>query len=115
MSDEMKRELHGVKADIGEVKKRLGRIEANLGGVTSGIDELKSMVRRIASTLTKTNADVNEFKEYAHENFVTKGEFHSRMDGLSGKVDDMRFDWSKHQVRLDDHDKRMTKLEGRRA
>ena len=93
----LKTDVSGLKADVGHLKTDVSGLKADMGALKSdmaqvkdGISSIIVMMRRLAVVTTKTSADLADFKKYAHENFVTRDEFHSRMDGLSGKVDDMR-------------------------
>lgn len=140
MSEDMKRELNGVKAEVGKVNGRLDHVQGRLDGVEGRLDNvqgqlenvqgrldhvesdlheikdlLKTSFRSFAASLTSANARLADLTEYVHDKLVTRVEFHDRMDGFAGKVDDMRYDWAKHHARLNDHDKRLTRLEGRRA
>lgn len=69
------------------------------------VAELKIVMRRVAMTLA-------DFREEVREGFqlvATKDEVHllkRSIDGLSGRIDDMRYDWAKHDARLADLEKR---------
>jgi len=97
MSDEMKRDIEKLKSEAADARattkliiKTLVRIEAK---VDDGFAEI--------ATRMATRNDISGLND--------------RIDGLAGKVDDMNLKWANHRDRLDDHHKRIIRLEDRRA
>lgn len=93
MSDEMKQDVQKLKTDVAELR---------------GTD------RRIALTLTRIEGKVDGVKR----DMVTRDDFSTlmkRMDGFSGMLQDSRWDWGKQKVRLDEHERRISSLETKRA
>lgn len=122
MSDDMKQELNGVKTRLNGVEVHLKGIDNRLNGIDTrlhGIEvegrETRKVLRNVAIAVTKLGASLDGITSYMKENLVTKDEFHGRVDAFVRKQDEMRFDWGQHHIRLDNHDKRLTRLEGRRA
>ena len=75
------------------------------------ITAVRDMIRPLALTTAHHSAELADIRGYMKDKLVTRDEFHSRMDGFARRVDD--FDWSaaKNLDRLDDHEKRLKKLE----
>lgn len=68
------------------------------------------MNKRIIGTLVRLEGKFDDMAE----RMATKddvAELRGQVAGLAGKVDDMRLDWAKHHVRLDDHEQRLGRLE----
>ncbi|MBI4061293.1 MAG: hypothetical protein HY403_07665 [Elusimicrobia bacterium] len=93
------------------MKRELNGVKARLSGIESELRDTKSALRRVAAAVTGVGAVLSGFREYAEEKLVTSDEFHGRMDAFVRQQDEMRLDWGQHQVRLDSHDKRLTRLE----
>lgn len=92
MSDEMKRELAGLSADV-------GRMRGDITEIRGDINDIRAVNRRVIATLVRLEGKFDDMAE----RMVTKDEFSavsSRIDGLAGKIDDMRYDWAKHEARI---------------
>lgn len=96
MSDEMKRELNAVKARLGHVETKLDRTMITVARMAGEISEIKHDL----ATKVATKDDISMLKK--------------SIDAFAGRQQVRDFQWSKHQFLLDDHDKRLTRLEARR-
>jgi hypothetical protein len=104
MSDEMKRELDGIKARLVAVEKRLG----------GEIGEVKTIVRSIAISVSRLTEKMDtNLQRTATKDDISR--LNERLDGFAGKHKDIEFDLAKHQHRLDDYGRRIAKFEPRRA
>lgn len=93
MSDDMKRDIQKLKNDVADLRTTARQI---VGTLVRMDDKLESVFRRMA-----TKDDVSGLV--------------ARMDGFIDQLETGRYDWAKHQVRLENHEKRLARLEGRRA
>src|SRR5437868_6834614 len=73
--------------------------------------EIKDMLRPIVSTLANHSAELNDIRSYMKTQLVTREEFHTRMDGFTGRVEDQDYSAAKNRARLDDHERRLSALE----
>lgn len=83
------------------------RLRADLDGVRADLDDLKRVTRRIVAMVTDFRQEVRE----AFQRVATRDELagvNGRLDGLAGRIDEMRYDWAKHEARI-------TALEKRRS
>lgn len=76
--------------------------------------DIKDMLRPIVATLAHHSAELSDIRGYIKTNLVTRDEFHSRLDAFAGRVDDQDYSTAKTRARLDDHETRLTRLEGRK-
>ncbi len=93
MSEEMKRELSGLKSDVGN---------------------LTTLARNTSKALSRLIGDIIDIKR----DMATKDDISSlvkRMDGFTDLLQDSRWDWGRQKVRLDEHEKRIATLEAKRA
>ena len=91
MIEEMKRELSGLKSDVGN---------------------LAILARNTSKALSRLIGDIADMKR----DISTKDDFSTlmkRMDGFSDMLQDSRWDWGKQKVRLDEHERRITTLEAK--
>lgn len=77
--------------------------------------EIRDIIRPIAITLANHTAELADIRGYMKDKMVTRDEFHARMDGFSGRVDDYDYSAAKNRDRLDSHEKRISALEQKRA
>lgn len=73
------------------------------------------MMRPVTITLANHTAELADIRGYMKEHLVTRSEFHARMDGFAGRVDDYDYSAAKNRARLDEHEKRIRALEGKRS
>ncbi len=78
-------------------------------------DEMRELLRPINITLAHHTAELADIRGYIKAKMVTREEFHSRMDGFAGRVDDFDYSSAKNRSRLDEHEKRISALEEKRA
>ena len=74
-------------------------------------EEFRSDFKRIFVMLAHHSSELADIRGYIKDKLVTREEFHSRMDGFTGRVDDFDYSAAKNRARLDDHEKRLTALE----
>lgn len=133
MSDEMRPDAHkpATKADLAQLQNSTKADLAQLQSSTKadiGLlrDEFKSefrafrtemreMFRPVMLTLEHHTAELADIRGYLKDKVVTRDEFHSRMDGFAGRVDDFDYSSAKSRARLDEHEKRISALETKRA
>lgn len=92
-------EMRQLKADVLELK--------------AATRSLQDMMSRTMIAVAQMTGDIADIKR----NMATKEEVSrltGQIEGLAHKVDE-RLDWAKHQVRTDDHEARLKRLEGGRA
>lgn len=107
MSAEMKRELSGLKSDVAGLK-------SDVGGLKKDVSNLTTMARNTSVALARLIRDISDMKR----DMVTKDHYSmlmKRMDGFADMLQDSRWDWGKQKVRLDEHEKRISTLEAKRA
>jgi hypothetical protein len=119
MSNEMKKLILDVKTELkAELKTELGRVNERLDGHDVWL-------RGITTEQARARGDI----EWLKENMVSRGEFRAamdqllgRFDGFASKFDEFRLRWavqsdtlSQHHHRLEDHEKRLSILEPKRA
>jgi hypothetical protein len=100
MSEGMRAELNGVKAEV----KVLG---ARVGG-------LEEASRRMMVAVARMAGDIADIKA----NMATKTDIsalNARMDGFSGLLEDSRMRWAVHADTLARHEARIARLERRRS
>ena len=124
--DDMKRELHALKAeihkDIGELRGDLhkdigelrGELRKGLSDSRHDMTDIRSMFRRTMIHVARMTGDMADMKrDAATKEDVSK--VVGSIEGLTGKVDDMHLDWAKNHDRLNAHEKRLDRLDPRRA
>jgi hypothetical protein len=132
MSDEMRRELNGLRAEMrlrmgelhkgmdelrGELRSGLGESRREMGESRREMGELKSMFRRTMIQAARMTGDLAEIKHELAANVATKHDVSlllGRMDKFAGSQRDADFDSAKTAHRLDEHHRRLTRLETRR-
>lgn len=88
---------------------------ATKGDLRALRDDLREMLRPITMTLAHHTAELADIRGHIKDKMVTREEFHSRMDGFTGKVQDYEYAAAKNRELLVDYDKRIKALEERRA
>jgi len=78
-------------------------------------DEFRTEFQKIHVTLSHHSAELADVRGYLKDKLVTRDEFHSRMDGFAGRVDDYDYSAAKNRARLDEHEKRISALEAERS
>ncbi len=132
----MKRELSAIKARLGRVDERLDKVDARLDRVDARLEKvderldkadtrmesMETVMRRMWITVTDFRAEVTEFMHFVRKNMVTRKEFDTRFEKFSADIAAAQRDREivskshmEHQRRLDDHEKRLTRLEAKRA
>lgn len=107
MTDEM-------RTDTNEqvTKGELGLLRDNLLAFRM---EVRGMFRPMMITLARQTAALADIRGYLKDKVVTRDEFHSRMDGFAGRVDDFDYSSAKNRARLDEHERQIYSLEIKNA
>jgi uncharacterized phage infection (PIP) family protein YhgE len=119
----VKTDVQSVKTDVQSVKTDVQSVKTDVSWLKSGFGELKEGQRRILVVLAQVVGTLAEMKE----NYATKAEVRelrsevlTRMDGFAGSLEDFKRQWAYqsdglmlHEARLDDHDRRLGKVESR--
>ena len=115
MSDEMKRELNGLR---GEVHKGFDELRREMAGMREDAAQdmrgIRAMFRRTMVQVAQLTGDAADIKHEIATNVATKGDVSrilDRMDAFAGSKKDDDFDAAKNVHRLDDHDRRLRRLE----
>jgi hypothetical protein len=98
---ELRSGLASVRGDIASLRDEFGSLRA----------EIREMFRPITITLANHTAELADIRGHLKDKMVTREEFHSRMDGFTGRVEDYDYLAAKNRERLDDHAKRIKALE----
>lgn len=130
MSDDMKREISGLRNEmhksigalrdelrngLGESRKEMGELRSEL---RHGLDDIRAMFRRTMIHVANMTGDIAGIRHELATNVATKNDvsmLFDRIDDFAGFRKDSNFNESKNVHRLDEHDDRLKKLEGRRA
>jgi len=108
----LKNDVSLLKTDVGLLKDEFRAFRSEFGSFRI---EIREMFRPVMITLAHHTAELADIRGYVKDKLVTREEFHSRMDGFAGRVDDSDYSSAKNRVRLDEHEKRISALESRRA
>ena len=100
------------QADIVVVRGEMMGMRGEMRGMR---DEMRELFRPISIALTNHTAELADIRGHIKAKMVTREEFHSRMDGFAGRVDDFDYSSAKNRSRLDEHEKRISALEEKRA
>ena len=111
----MKGDMSLLKSDVTLLKDDLGLLRGEFKVFRVEMREmLQEMLRPIFITLANHTAELADIRGYMRDKLVTRDEFHSRMDGFTGRVDDFDYSSAKNRDRLDQHEKRISALEAKR-
>jgi len=121
MSEEMRKEMSGIKSDVGNLQKDMGVLKndvrvlkSDVGVIKSDVVNLSTVARNISMALSRLIGDIADMKR----SMASKADISmlvKRMDGFADMLHDSRWDWGKQKVRLDEHEKRISTLEAKRA
>ena len=78
-------------------------------------EEIRDLIRPITITLAHHTAKLADIRGHIKDKMVTRDEFHSRMDGFTGRVVDSDYLTAKNRELIDDHTKRIKALEDKTA
>lgn len=122
MSASMRQDIEGLRSDISSLGGRLNAVDQRFEAVDRRFDaidvrfdRMDAVMRTMAAAVVRIEATQADMKSYMLEKFVTRDEFHARMDGFSAKLDESRFRWAVHADTLQRHDERLSALEKRRS
>ncbi|MFI5361785.1 MAG: hypothetical protein ACHQ49_07425 [Elusimicrobiota bacterium] len=111
----MSAESSRVRAELKQSKERMESELARMDGQFAAHDD---GLRALRIEQARARGDI----EWLKENMLTRGEFQAsmnfligRFDAFLGKWDDNRYHVAKQGERLDDHEKRLTRIETDRA
>lgn len=141
--DEMRREMNGFKAEFVGFGSRLNGFETKLDGFGTRLDgfqselregfagirkdmtemrkdmsDLRSMFRRTIVHVAKMTGDVADIQRRMAEEMATKDDISmlaERMDRFAEDSEDALRDRLRHKTRLDEHQRRIERLEDRRS
>lgn len=65
-------------------------------------NDMREMLRPITLTLAHHTAELADIRGHIKDKMVTREEFHSRMDGFTGKVQDFEYSSAKNREVLQD-------------
>lgn len=88
---------------------------ATKGDLRALRDDLREMLRPMTITLAHHTAELADIRGHLKDKMVTREEFHSRMDGFTGRVEGFDYSAAKNRDRLDDHARRIKALEDKSA
>ena len=88
---------------------------ATKGDLRSMREEIRDLFRPIALTLAHHTSELADIRGHIKDKMVTREEFHSRMDGFTGRIEGFDYSAAKNRDRLDDHAKRIKALEDKTA
>jgi len=129
MEDEMKRELNALKQVVADLAKamqagfekidaRFEAVQVELGQIKGDLADVKSVVHRTAVKVTGLAFDVDDLKRDTVKKkdlAAVRNEMTGRFDGFAKLHRDLEVHWAAQGHAIDRHDKRLTKLEARRA
>lgn len=110
MSEDMRQELDGLKAEVREVNAGLKALGVRMD---ARFEALEGMMHRLIRFAVGTEETVREMDAYMRGKLVTREEFDHRMDAYAGKAKEADFSLSRHTHRLDEHGERIKRLEDR--
>lgn len=108
----LKGDVSQLKGDVGSLKDEFKTFHEEFRSFRT---EVREMLRPVFITLANHTAELADIRGYMKDKMVTRDEFHSRMDGFAGRVDDFDYSSAKNRSRIDDHEKRISALETKRA
>lgn len=108
-------DMTGMKADMTGMKADISDLKADVASIKTDVREMKDMFMKMGVTLAHHTAELSDIRGYIKTNLVTRDEFHSRMDGFTGRVLDQDYSTTKNRLRLDEHEARIRALEDKRA
>ena len=119
----MQGDITALKGDVRTLKDDVSAMRSDITGirgdmtlmrddiVTSLRHEIREMLRPITITLAHHTAELADIRGHIKDKMVTRDEFHARMDGFTGRVDDSDYSSANKSERLNDHAKRISALE----
>ena len=99
MTDEMDRKLDGLQRDVRELGGTVRELVAT-------VRDMGKTLRRVAATTSNTGAELADLKKYVRQELVTKDEFHERMDGFAGRLEDFKLHSAHQEDRISQLEKR---------
>jgi uncharacterized coiled-coil DUF342 family protein len=122
LRDELRTEMHGLRAEMHAGFAKTDQKFDKLGREVSGI---RGVTRRTAIQVAKLVGDVSDIKHTMASTMATKDDIslvHSRLDTFLPEIlasrrerDEHSDAYMLHQNRLDAHERRLSRLEGRRS
>ncbi len=107
MSEDMQQQLARMDGRIEGLTMKVDGLTMKVDGLSADFVDMKSIMRRTIATLVRLEGKVDDLAE----RMATKDDVaavQKNVLGLAAKVDDMRYDWAKHEVRISALEKRAT-------
>ena len=111
MDESMKQIVAALKPFFDKIEARFDKIESDLNGLKGSLH--RTMVK--VSNLEPDVADMKRNMATKDDLATLKSSIDERMDRFARSLDDARFRWAVHADTLVKHDKRLARLESRRA
>ncbi|OGR91694.1 MAG: hypothetical protein A2V88_03715 [Elusimicrobia bacterium RBG_16_66_12] len=122
----LKDDVGSLKGDVSSLKDEFMAFRAEMRDMfrpvlltlehhTAELADIRETFRPIHIALAHHTAELADIRGYLKDKMVTRDEFHSRMDGFTGRVDDFDYSSAKNRARLDEHEKRISALETKHA
>ncbi len=93
------------------------QVRADISDIKAATRSLQDMHYRTMTAVAQMTGDIADIKRDMSTKMATKddiGRLTGQIAGLAAKVDE-RLDWAKHEVRSDEYEKRLSRLEDGRA
>ncbi len=98
----MEGKIGSMEGKIGSMDGRIGSMEGKIGSMDGKIGSMDRSLRRVAAAVADTAVSLDEFKDYARNNFITRGEFHGRMDAFVERLEVVELRAAHQKERMDD-------------
>ncbi len=94
--------IGSMEGRIGSMEGKIGSMEGKIGSMDGKIGSMDRSLRRVAAAVADTAVSLDEFKDYARNNFITRGEFHGRMDAFVERLEVVELRAAHQKERMDD-------------
>jgi DNA repair exonuclease SbcCD ATPase subunit len=116
---EMKRRIESMERRIESLQTQMSDGFARIDAKFEQMDGRSGQVDKRLHALTVEQARARGDIEWLKENMLTRGEYREgmslllgRLDGIAGTMEGMRYSMAKQNNRLDDHETRISRIEG---
>lgn len=123
MDDEMKRELISLRAELrSEFRSGLAGVDSRLSSVESEMVEVKTLLRKLVAAVANISSELADFRMEFTVSRADTARLKAQVVSFTGEIDTSRREriladkaYMLHQRTLDRHEKRLARLEARRA